>query len=88
MAIYLLHGSLFFPSNAADLADNRYSAIPGYLSVGQCSRQSYGTHEDKGPFRSERSSFALFLKYLNSNILYNQLAIHVSSHMCHAYSSN
>ena len=48
---------------------------PGYLSDGQCSCPRVATREDKGPFGSGRPSFALFL---NSDILYNKLAIHVS----------
>ena len=44
------------------------------------------TREDKGPFGLGRPSFALFSKYLNSDILHNSFVsynIHISSHMSH-----
>ena len=58
---YLLYGSRFFPSDAADSADTLRA--PGYSSKGTC--------EDKGPFGSGKPSFALFSKYFNSDIVYN-----------------
>ena len=73
ITIYLLYGPLFFPSDAADSADSyvaRYSMIPR-KPFGWPMLPSGGTHEDKGPFGSGRPSFALFSKYLNSNIIYN-----------------
>ena len=55
-AIYLLYG-LFFPSDTDDSADN-YSAIPR-IPCGWPMLSSKGTHKDKGPVGSGRSSFAL-----------------------------
>ena len=54
---------------------SRYS-VPESLDTSQLADK--GTREDKGSFGSGRPSFALF-----NDILYNYLAIHVSSHMSH-----
>ena len=59
---------MFLPLDAADSAD--IPRAPGYLSVGRPMVLSEGIQAGKGPFGSRRPSFALFSKYLNSDILY------------------
>ena len=85
IAIYLMHGPLFFPSDVAESADS-YSAIPRIPFGWPTALLSKGTREDKGTFGLGRPSSALFSKYLNSGTLYNQLAIHVSSHVSYTRS--
>ena len=60
IAIYLLYGLHFFPSDAANSADAHVPQAPRYLLVGQRSHPGKGTREDKGPLGSGRPYFALF----------------------------
>ena len=57
IAIYLLYGPYFFPSDAADFADTPQGPWIS-LPLGWPMLSSKGTCEDKGPFGSERPSFA------------------------------
>ena len=69
IAIYQLYGSRFFPSDAADSADNPWAPDT--------------CPEDKGPFGSGKPSFVLFLKYLDSNILISYTYNYMFLHKCH-----
>ena len=69
LAIYLLYGPLFFPSDAANSADS-YSAIPRIPFGWPMALSSEDTRVDHLG-QEDHLSFALFSKYLNSSILYN-----------------